>query len=142
MLIPTFLSPEMFFILSCSSSGIVTLAFRTSFFFSSFFFCSSSFLAISSLCFLSQFLILYLAAPDLTNFSHASEGRAFLLVSTSIISPLFSLVLSGTSLLLTLAPEHLCPTSVCIEYAKSTGVAPFASFTIIPFGVNTKISSS
>jgi hypothetical protein len=38
----------------------------------------------------------------------------------------------------TFAPIARCPTSVWIEYAKSTGVAPCGRFITSPFGVKTK----
>ena len=58
-------------------------------------------------------------------------------VKISITSPLDSVDSSGTSLPLTLAPMHLCPTSVCTAYAKSTGVDPDGSAITSPFGVKT-----
>ena len=42
----------------------------------------------------------------------------------------------------TFAPTQRWPTSVWIEYAKSSGVEPAARFFTSPFGVKTKTSSS
>ena len=51
------------------------------------------------------------------------------------MSPFASRVRSGTILPFTRAPTHWCPTSVWMEYAKSTGVAPRGSAFTSPFGV-------
>ncbi len=61
-------------------------------------------------------------------------------VKISITSPLDSVDSNGTSLPLTRAPMHLCPTSVCTAYAKSTGVDPVGNGITSPFGVKTYTS--
>jgi hypothetical protein len=48
-------------------------------------------------------------------------------VKISMTSPLDSVDSSGTSLPLTRAPMHLCPTWVCTAYAKSTGSSRWAA---------------
>ena len=87
-------------------------------------------------------LIFDLARGDLTKLSQSREGPAFslLLVTISITSPLTKRVSSGTKRPFTFAPAHLLPTSVCTEYAKSTGVEPPGRAITLPFGVKTKTS--
>ena len=60
-------------------------------------------------------LIFVRARGDLTNDSQSREGPALsaLDVKISTVSPLSSVLSSATSLPLTRAPMHRCPTSVC-----------------------------
>ena len=60
-------------------------------------------------------LILLRARGDLTNSSQSRDGPAdsALDVNTSTVSPWSSVLSSATSLPLTRAPIHRCPTSVC-----------------------------
>jgi len=83
--------------------------------------------------------ILFRAFGLLTKLSQSREGPAVsdLEVRISTVSPLSSVVSSGTKRPLTRAPMVRWPTSVCTAYAKSTGVACAGSETILPFGVHT-----
>ncbi len=83
------------------------------------------------------------ALGDTTILSQSRDGAApsTFEVKISQVSPESKVESSGTSLPLTLAPMHECPTSVCTEYAKSIGVAPRGSVTTRPFGVKTNTSS-
>ena len=87
-------------------------------------------------------LIFERARGLLTKLSQSRLGLAVsdLLVTTSTTSPLVSFVSRGTRRPLTFAPAHRLPTSVCTEYAKSTGVDPPGSAITLPFGVKTKTS--
>jgi hypothetical protein len=68
--------------------------------------------------------------PDVSDFD----------VKISITSPLDSVDSSGTSLPLTFAPMHLCPTSVRTAYAKPTGVDPDGNAITSPSQVKTYTS--
>ena len=83
--------------------------------------------------------ILLRARGLLTNVSQSRLGPAFgaLEVKISTTSPLSSGDSSGTSRPLTRAPMQRWPTSVWIEYAKSTGVEPVGSAITSPRGVKT-----
>ena len=82
--------------------------------------------------------ILLRARVVVTMPSQSRDGpRSAFDVSTSTMSPLESVECSGTMRPLTLAPTQRWPTSVCTEYAKSSGVAPAGSALSSPFGVKT-----
>ena len=83
--------------------------------------------------------ILDRALDEATMCSQSREGPAVsaLDVKISTVSAELSLVSRGTRRPLTLAPMHLWPTSVWIEYAKSTGVALAARAMTLPLGVKT-----
>ena len=91
---------------------------------------------------LNHALIFDRARGLLTKLSQSRDGAAdsLLFVTTSTTSPLFNRVSSGIKRPFTFAPAHLLPTSVCTEYAKSTGVEPPGRATTLPFGVKTKTS--
>ncbi len=80
--------------------------------------------------------ILWRARLVATKESQSREGVWLGAVRISTMSPLESVVRSGTSLPLIRAPTQRCPTSVCTRYAKSTGVAPLGKAKTSPFGVN------
>ena len=82
------------------------------------------------------------ALGDETKLSQSRLGAALglLFVTTSTTSPFTRIDSSGTNFPFTFAPTHLSPTSVCTEYAKSTGVDPDGSAITLPFGVKTKTS--
>ena len=93
--------------------------------------------------FLNHCWILVFALELFTIFSQSLLGPfAVSDVIISTISPLFSFVTIGIILLFTLHPTIRCPTSACILYAKSIGVASLGNVFISPFGVNTYTSSS
>ena len=73
---------------------------------------------------LNHWRILLRARGDSTNASQSCDGAAdsSFEMKISHVSPLRSSLSSGTRRPFTLAPMHLCPTSVCTAYAKSTGV--------------------
>ncbi len=89
-------------------------------------------------------MILDRARDEPTNSSQSRDGpaSAALEVRISTLSPLRSSYSRATNRPLTREPTVRWPTSVCTEYAKSTGVDPRGSATTSPFGVNTKTSSA
>ena len=93
--------------------------------------------------FLNHCCIFVFALELFTIFSQSLLGPlAVSDVIISTISPLFNGVTIGIILLFILHPTILCPTSACIVYAKSIGVASLGNVFISPFGVNTYTSSS
>ena len=80
-------------------------------------------------------LILLRARDVTTKFSQSRLGLCPAAVTISTMSPLRSRARSGTILPFTRAPTHWWPTSVWMEYAKSTGVASRGSAFTSPFGV-------
>ena len=81
-------------------------------------------------------LILLRARVVTTKFSQSRLGLCAPAVTISTISPLCNCVRNGTIRPLMRAPMQVWPTSVWMEYAKSTGVAPRGSAFTSPRGVN------
>ena len=124
---------------TCTHSGLNKSAWFIPILFISLSINSFPFTVFSSLSvFLNHCKILFFALVLFTNFSQSRLGPFDVSeVITSTISPLRNFVTIGIILLFILHPTILCPTSACMLYAKSIGVASFGKTLISPFGVNT-----